>query len=183
MDIILASACNQTVFQYIYTLIMRMCYCYISTLTVGYHHCYVHTTLTPLLCFKVTAHLYHCSLDTAPFGSMLHTVLTTDWPVQPLPHACKFPECSVRSVLNRTGNYWTMQKSPGTFQKPLESNTSLIRKTQCPCDWIMNTGTSFWGSAQTDTWALTCLERQGSDNDVEAALLGCSSLTSTPVVP
>jgi len=69
MDIILASACNQTVFQYTCTFIMRMCYCYISTLSVGYHHCYVHTTLTPLLHFKVTAHLYHCSL---------HTVLTTD---------------------------------------------------------------------------------------------------------
>lgn len=44
MDIILASACNQTVFQCICTLIMQLCYCYISTLSVGYHHCYVHTT-------------------------------------------------------------------------------------------------------------------------------------------
>lgn len=87
-------------------------------------------------------------------------ILTTDWPDQHL-RVCKFPECSVWSVLNRTGNYQTMQKSPGTFQKPLESNTSLIRKTQCPCDWIMNTGTSFWGSAQTDTLGFTLFRTAG----------------------
>ena len=82
-------------------------------------------------------------------------VLTTDWPDQPLPCACKFAQISVWSVMNRTGNYRTIQKSPGTFQKHLESNTSPIRKTQCPCDWFMSAGTSFLGSAQTDTSGCT----------------------------
>jgi len=55
MNIILASSCNQTVFQYICTLIMQLYYCYISPLIIGYHHCYVHTNTNDT---PVTFHIH-----------------------------------------------------------------------------------------------------------------------------
>jgi hypothetical protein len=59
MDIILASAYNQTVFQYICTLIMQLYYCYISLLSVGCYHCYIHTNTNDT---PVTFH-GHCTFS------------------------------------------------------------------------------------------------------------------------
>jgi len=69
------------------------------------------------------------------------------------------------------------------FLKPLESNASHIGRTQCPCEWFMILVLHSGGQLKLTLRDVPCLEQQRSDNNVEAALLGCSSSTSAAVIP